>query len=359
MGSSEDIALVVNGKRFSGWESAKVACPLESIARSFELSVSDRWASNAQAWPIDDGDECKIMIGDDVVITGYVDERSPEYDAEGHTLTLTGSDKTAQLVDCSALLSAWEFRNVDVYKFVTKVCQPFAITVALQPVLIGKIPPVLKLSINVGEKSFGAIDQVCRLAGVLPLSDGDGEITLTRGDDGRAATSLIEGVNCKRVKAKFSSRNRYYKYLVLGQHQATDQFFGPEAAQVKGQCIDSNVKNKARVLVIRPEGNVTPDYAQRRAQWEMTTRAARADSVTVEIQGWRQANGDLWAPNLIVPVKLPRARVKGDMLISRVEFEVSSNGGRLTTLTLCRPDGFKPEPTVQADGLWKEISSGV
>jgi prophage tail gpP-like protein len=43
------------------------------------------------------------------------------------------------------------------------------------------------------------------------------------------------------------------------------------------------------------------------------------------------------------------------MLISQVTFE-AGDGGRVTTLTLRRPDAFKPEPQVSSDVLWKELS---
>lgn len=357
----DDITLTVNGKKYAGWETAKVTKSLESIAGTFELTVSDRWANGIQpmAWPFADGDECKITIGSDTVITGYIDDRNPEIDAESHTFAVSGRDKAGQLVDCDVWLPQWEFKNFDVYQFVKKLCATFSINVALDPPLIGKLPRADKLAISPGETYFAAIDQACRMVGVFPVSDGDGEITLSRGGFDRATTALIVGQNCKRVRGKFSAQNRFYRYVLLGQRQGSDQYFGPEAAHVKADCFDKDIKNQARVKIIRAEGNVTVAYAKARVQWEMAVRAARSDAVTVEVAGWRQQSGDLWPVNALVPVDFPEMRVKGDMLISQTEFSVSDKSGKITTLSLVRPDAFKPEPVMQSDGQWKELAPGV
>jgi prophage tail gpP-like protein len=67
-------------------------------------------------------------------------------------------------------------------------------------------------------------------------------------------------------------------------------------------------------------------------------------------------NGALWPINALVRVRSPKKlHVDGDMLISQVTFE-AGDGGRVTTLTLRRPDAFKPEPQVSSDVLWKELS---
>lgn len=352
-----DIVLTVNGKRYSGWESARVTKSIESISGSFLLSVSERWADQASDWEIDVDDECSVSVAGETVITGYVSARKPSYDSSGHTLEITGRDKTADLVDCSAFVGAHEFNNVDVYKFCKKICAPFGIKVSVQPGLT--FQSVGKVSFQVGEKAFHVIEELCRKAAVLPVAGDDGELFLTRAGEGRCSTALVEGQNILSLSAEYSVAERFRKYIVVGQQPATDEEFGASAAGVSGSAEDPNVSRASRLLVVHAEGGVSAGYAKRRAQWEASVRAARSSSVSVTVQGWTQANGELWPVNSLVRVKSPRARINGEMLISQVEYSVDSSGGTTASLSLKPPKAFLPEPQVAKDGLWKEISRGV
>jgi prophage tail gpP-like protein len=353
--------LTVGGARYSGWKTAKVTRGIESIAGSFDLSVSEKWANQDQRWPINDGDECSVSVAGKTVLTGYVDRRETEFDGSSHNVSVSGRDKTGDLVDCSALVDPpqWEFRTVTLKGFVEKICAPFGIPVSLQSGLALPKPPE-KYHVDPGATAFNAIEEACRVAGVLPIADGKGGLVLTRGASGRASTSLVEGQNMKSARVSFDSSGRFRRYIALGQQAATDENFGESAAAVRGTAEDPNVTRATRVLIVRPEGSVSAELAKKRAEWEATTRAARAGVVTVTVQGWTQGNGELWAPNLLVPVKSSRMQVDGDMLIVQVTHEVSDSAGTFTTLSLKRPDAFKPEPTgVEPDTHWKEIDKGV
>lgn len=356
--NDDDVALRVNGANYLGWKTVRITRSIESIAGTFELSVSERWANEGQAWPINEEDDCALLIGSDTVLTGYVDSREPEFSEDGEpSLSISGKDKSAALVECSADLGVWEFTNADLFKLVKKLCAPHGIKASVQPGLT--LPTVKKLAVDVGDTGFTVIEHACRMVGVLAISSGDGEIILTRPGDDRASTDLVQGANVKSAKGKFDASNRFSTYKLLGQHATSPDFFGEQAAHVIATATDPNVKRTARTMIVRPEGNVTADYAKRRVQWEATVRAARADFATVVVRGWRMGNGDLWPVNALVYVRLPRLRINGDMLISQVTHTANDTQGRLTEITLRRPDAFKPEPQVQGDGLWKEIAKGV
>jgi hypothetical protein len=95
-GARPEIKLKVNGREYAGWKTARVTRSIESVAGSFELGISERWSQDADPWPILEEDECSLSIGSEVLITGYVDERSPSFDATQHGLSITGRDKTGR-----------------------------------------------------------------------------------------------------------------------------------------------------------------------------------------------------------------------------------------------------------------------
>ncbi len=360
------VGLRVNGKEYRGWKTAQITRGIESISGSFELSVSERWATQAEPWPIRQEDECTLVIGSKKVITGWVDRRSPSYNASSHALSVSGRDASAALVDCSANpeLGAWEFKGVSVLTFCKRICQPFGISVSLQSGLTDEaLPkPPKKLSIDPGDTAVNAIESACRLAALLPVSDGLGGLVLTRaGAATRATTELVEGQNILSASAEFNAAERFHTYKVLGQHKGNNAFNGVSASSVKGTAVDLNVLRSTRVLIIRPEGNTTVEHAKKRAEWEATHRAARAMAVTVTVQGWTQGDGVLWPINSLVRVRSPKLGVDGDMLITEVTYSASADAGTTTALSLKRPDSFQPEPVIAAgsDGTWVEIRRGV
>jgi prophage tail gpP-like protein len=353
-----EIKLKVNGREYAGWKTARVTRSIESVAGSFELGISERWSHDADPWPILEEDECSLSIGSEVLITGYVDKRAPSFDATQHGLSISGRDKTGDLVDCSAVLTKWEYLNVSVLSFCKKVAEPFGISVTLQPGIIPSTSPK-KLSIDPGDSAFEAIEKACRIAGLLPVSDGQGGLLLTRAGRARASTALVQGENILAASGEYDATGRFYTYKVLGQHKGTDEFSGEPAATVRGSATDLNVRRTSRVLLVRPEGNVTTEQAKQRAAWEATVRAARSGAVSVTVQGWTQGNGALWPINTVVPVRSKMIGVDGDMLICAATYNISDSGST-TQLTLKSPGAFKPEPTVaKSNDYWKEIVHGV
>jgi prophage tail gpP-like protein len=355
------LTLRVNQKEFGGWKKVQVTRGIESISGSFELEVSDRWGEQLEPWAIGEEDECELVIDGVPVITGYVDRRSISYSASEHTLNVSGRDKTGALVDCSAYLEKWEFQNTPVLTLAERICEPFGITVTLQA---GTTPPATpaKLSIDPGDSAFEAIERSCRMAGLLPVADGVGGLVLTRAGETRALTELIEGQNILAASANYDATGRYRNYYVLGQHRGTDEHNGTAATEVKAFAEDENVKRVERVLLIRPEGNVTVAHAKKRAEWEAIVRASRADAVTITVQGWTQGDGTLWPVNSTVKVLSPLLGINGRMLITEVTYSLDE-AGMITRLTLKRPDAFLPEATVplttSGSNYWKELVGGV
>lgn len=384
-----DIALKVNGKAYAGWKSVRVTRGIEAVCGSFDLAVTDRWADQATPWPIVEEDECVLTVGGVPIITGYVDKRSLSYGPEDHTLRVSGRDRTGMLVDCSAVLKSWEFHNLPVHVLAQRLADPFGIPVTTAPGLVASVSiatgkstgavsssggtgkrgglgvpkPPAKFTVDPGESAFEVLDRACRMAGVLPVSDGAGGLLITRTGATRAATALVEGQNILSASADYDAAARYAKYVVSAQHQGTDQWFGASAAGVKGTASDATVRRTARVLYIRPEAGMTREAANVRAAWEAKVRAARCDTVSVTVQGWTQGDGTLWPVNALVQLRSPLLGMNTEMLITQVTYALDE-GGEIATLNLKRPDAFLPEPTVTApgaggSGVWKEIRNGA
>jgi len=332
-----DVVLQSGGKDLSGWTSVRVRRSLEHVAGDFTLSIS-------APVELDEGDEAAIRIGRETLLVGYVDRRTVSFSADQHTVEVSGRDKTGDLVDCSADLRKWTWRNISVLDFARQVAAPFGVGVTAQ---LGAVPaePVEELSIDPGDSAYEAIERACRGAALLPVADGLGGLVLTRAGAQVTRESLIEGRNLLGGTATVDRTGRFRRYKVRGQHAGSDSLSGATAATVTGEAQDLG-SAPARVLIVRAEGNVTRARAKTRAEWEATVRAARAVEVTLTVQGWTQAGGLLWPVNALVHVRSPTLGLDGQMLITGAVFQLDSSTGTTTELTCRLPGAFQPEPLI-------------
>lgn len=358
--ADDQVSLLVNGFRYTGWKSIRVTRTIEGLTGSFALDVSDRWGGLSEPWPIVEGDECTVQIGGETVITGFVDKRSLKANATSRTLSYSGRDRAEDVVDCSVLIAdtstkghKWTYRNIDIAAFTTAIAGQHGIKVSVQPGLTFAKDPLLVA--HPGETGFEAIKRAAGSSGVIVVSDGAGGILITRSGTSRT-TALVEGANIKEASIDYDAVDRFHTYLISSQPPGTDDASG-ESLRVEATATDADVLRTNRVLVIRPDKGMDTATARRRADWEARNRAAKSATAMVTVQGWRQTpGGALWPVNVITHVSAPRMiGVDGDMLISQVDFTVGEEG-TLTQLRLVRPDAFEPEPQtaiVSGEGAWK------
>jgi prophage tail gpP-like protein len=353
-----DVRLRVNGRDYAGWKSATVERSIEALAGGFHLEVSERWGPG-EPWPIVKEDECAVLLEGEQVISGHVSKINLAISAEDRSVAIEGKDRAAGLVQCSALLDTWEFKNIPLLGFAKKLLDPYGISVSLAP---GVSPaPLSKISVDPGDSAFEALERACRMSALLAVSDGNGGVTLMRPGPRATTTELVQGRNILSGSSSFDAEEQFRTYSVLGQHAGSDEHSGKRAS-VKASATDMSVRRGERTLLVRAEGNATTAQAKTRAEWEATTRFARADEATITVQGWTQDSGALWPVNALVRVRAPGLRMNGFLLITRTRFSLDESGFR-TELSLKPPNAFLPEPVIPENptpaNYWKEIQNGV
>lgn len=356
-----DLQLVVDGTRYGSWKSQRVTRTIESLSGSFAVDFHDRW-QDGPARPIVEGAAVRAEIDGEVVLDGYVNHRDKHADASGRRLAVSGRDRAAEIVDCSAVLDKWTYYNVNALEFAKKLVAPFGLKVTQQPGLV--LPKVKKLVVSPGDTVYETIKRAVGDEGALIVSDGAGGIRITRAGAARAA-ALIEGDNIETVDLSGDAADRFHEYRIATQSAGTDEASG-DATRVQASAFDEGVTRASRTLLIRPDKGYSVADARKRADWEARIRAAKSTSVTVGVVGWRQPrNGLLWVPNALTYVKSPNlVEYEGDLLITQVDYTISE-GGQVTLLKLVRPDAFTPEPTKatvkggDAFGGWPELKKGA
>ncbi|KIU47535.1 baseplate protein [Pseudomonas putida] len=334
------VTLSVNGLDYRGWKKVSISAGIERQSRDFKLDVTWRWPGQADEIPIRQGDHCVVKIGDDLALTGYIFGTPVSYDSKQVTRSIQGRSLTADLVDCSAINKPGQWKGQTVHQIVQDLAWPYGVRVFSQ---VADTSKLAEHAIEPGETVFESIDRLLTLSRLLSTDDTRGRLVIIRpGSAGRAVDRLELGQNILTGDAALDFSGVFSDYKVTGQRSGTDDAFGAKASEVQAAVTDPRAARK-RVLVIHESGQMTPDLAAARANWERGNRMGKALTLNYKVQGWRQSNGALWLPNMIVRVVDPLIGIDRDMLISEIEYSLDE-GGTVANLTVAPPDAFDPEP---------------
>lgn len=348
------VTLSVNGLDFQGWKSVRIEAGIERIARSFELSVTDKWPGSAeQVRRVKPGDLCEVSIGGDLVCTGYVDATPIDYDAHGVTIMVRGRSKTGDLVDCSADNTPGQWKGLTADAIAQKLTGQYGINVIPEAATGAAITDH---QIQQGETAFESLDRLARLRQMLVTDNESGDVVLASpGSGGSASTALELGENILSASAGFDFTDVYSSYTVKGQKTGTDDAFGTAAAQSTGTAVDGNIKRR-RVLIVRQSGQADSDTCQKRAAYEQQVRAAKAGEIRYRVVGWRQNGGALWRPNLTVSVTDDIMQVNSSLLITEVIYTLDDSG-MIAELVVMPLGAFATEPETKAKATKRKQST--
>lgn len=341
---TDTLALLVAGERHEGWSEVDVTIGLEQIAGGFAISLTEKWLDDdgsAHERPVDPGAACRVELAGEVVIDGYIDASTAAMSDDGHRISIQGRDKTADLVDSSAVHEPDEWRGETLEEVVRRLAAPFGVPVTMKADAGAPFGDPNPFKVQQGEAAFDAIDRACRLRGVLPVPDGKGGLLLTRGDPEGAAEALTEGENIEAAEVAIDHSGRFSKYTVKAQSAGSDGFYGEEAASPKAEASDGGIKRYRPMMII---AEVAGADVQVRANWEANVRAARSRTVSVTVSGWRQGSGGIWRINRTTPVDLPSLGIKETLLIVETRFTKDPDQGTHTHLKLMAKDAFRPAP---------------
>lgn len=333
---ADPLILKVGGQQFEGWKGVDLRRGLDSLSGSFSVGLTDRWEGHPERWDIEAGSACSVYIGDDLVMTGWIDTAEYDEDAETHPIKFSGREKTADLIDCSAISTpgAWSGRKLE--QIAGELTKPFGIS-AIAVADTGEAFP--KFQLQQGETVAAALERMTRLRGLLMVTNAQGDLEFRRPGDKVAGYTLKEGENCLSIGFRNDVTERFSDYLVKGYAGGKD---GP-AARPKSAATDAGTPRYRPLLIVDSE-QATAGSLLKRAQWEATVRAARTRSATVKVSGWRTEDGELFEPDRLVKVTGRDVGVDQELLVSEVQFSASEEQGQKTVLTLAPKEAFSLEP---------------
>lgn len=333
------LELLIDGQRYDGWQQITVQRAVEQTASAFGLGVTERWAGNAEAWRIAPGAECRLLIDDEVVLSGYSDAFTAGLRGSNRDVGVDGRARTADLIDSSAIHPGGQFRGLDAAGVARTLCEPFGIAVKSE-IDAGAITD---LQLQQGEACVDVLQRMSRQQGFLFGDTPEGDLRLYRAGTARADDALVEGENILAASIGLDASAMHSEYRVKGQQAWVPGLSGEDVASPASGRVVSSRPMRHRPLLLTAESQSHPGWAQKRAEWEARRRSAQALSVSVTVQGWRQSGGALWRENQLVSVRSPALGLDRDLLIAGIEYSLGPEG-TLTRMRLTHREAFEPEP---------------
>jgi prophage tail gpP-like protein len=337
---SNDLKLVVGTSQLSGWTRVRVSRGVERCPSDFEIEMTEKYPGQPFDITVQPGDACQVMIGADLVITGYVDRVSPSLDPRTHSITVSGRGKCQDLVDCAAEWPGGQILGSSVLDIATKLASYYGITVSCTGEAGSGIP---QFNLMLGETAYDVIERICRYRALLPYEGVDGNLILGAIGTMQAANGFTEGINVEKAKAIFSIDQRYSEYLAF--LQSVDVFTDTgDGGNLFATVNDPTVLRHRRRVIIAEAGGGGRDVAIQRANWECARRYGRSFVVALTTDSWRDSAGALYTPNTLVPLALPTLKVTGKTwVVSDVTYMRDENGTR-ASLMIMPQTAFYPEP---------------
>ena len=350
----DEVSIRVKGVDFKGWESVTITRSCEAIPNAFSLTASSEYLQGEALTGTRPEQECEIYIGNDIVITGWIDRRSISIDANNDRVTISGRGKTRNLVDCSTAfwvdpdLQGGQLRATDMVDLATQVSKYYK--VAVRAAVEGdRGPPIVAIQVSLNETPYQIIESCARYTAFLVYEDAKGMLVLDRVGKVPMASGFNMPGNIEVINAERSTDGRYSEYYVVW-NPVNNYIQVNEKANQRAYAKDDEIKaieNRLKVMAMSAvvPADVMPDFGQRMADWERNRRYGRSQAAMITCDSWRDEKGELWQPNRLARIEAPRADIVGaDWIIGTVTYRKDLSGTH-TDLVLMPPLAFSPEPS--------------
>ncbi|MBI6944198.1 hypothetical protein JET76_23005 [Pseudomonas putida] len=340
------VKILVNNQVLTGWQDVRVTRGIERLPSDFNVTMADVVPAEMQAIMVRPGDSLQLYIGDDLVITGYVDKYMPGYSARQHLIRLCGRSRCADLVDCSAEWPGGQISGANAQVIAQKLASVYGkpgegINVTTS---IPDLPFIPQFNLFLGESAFEIIERISRYSAALVYDLPDGGLHLSRVGTAIAAGGVSEGANVQSAWLDASCDGVYSEYVAMLQSMEVLSDLG-DGGNVYYTATDPNLNRHRRLYMIAETGIGGLDTLKQRAEWEAARRYGRSLVVRVEVDTWRDADGKLWEPNTLVPVHLPGLKLPSvNLLLGEVTYTLDDERGHIAELTLMPPNAFLPQP---------------
>ena len=334
--AKNQVSLKISGKVYYGWLSVSVKVAIESLARSFSLSLTPQSNQDSKEQiKVVPGDSVELFIGDDIVLTGFVTKISENYSGLTKQLTIEGSSKTIDLVECCIPDSGpYSYKKQKPIAILEAVAAHYGIDVVEGVKKEDLIDATFSPEGKIGDE----LTKLLRKSNLLLTDDEKGRLVLAAAGSAKSCDSDIKtGVNVLAASRVVDQKKLFKRYVLLGQGTNPTSERSSKDYQLKAFSEDSSVRSRVSTMV--QTGNAIEAELQARVALIKEYSRATSESLAYTVQGWRQKSGKLWPVNAFVKVNDTNFGIKKEYLITGLEYSLSASG-MTTKLELKSPNAY-------------------
>ena len=324
---------------YPDWDTIHIHKSMLKLAGSFAVGGNNLYESDASRWRLFMGESASININNQDAIQGYIDNIETDHSASSSFIEINGRDKTSDLVDCTFNETNKEFKKLTIADILKRLCDPFNINLLIensaQSLISEKID---SFQANEGEFISSIINRLCTTNGVIPISTGDGNLTITTATQVRSTDIIAD--NILNSSAKYVDYDRYSNYLVKGYGLGNDDKDMSSYIHPNGLSIDNSIRN--RTMTAFSDIATTDKKCVDMANFEARKRAGLSRTYEYTVENWTQSDGALWNINNLVDVDDVKNELKDTMLIYELDFYLrqGEDVGTYSVIKVCHPDTF-------------------
>ena len=193
----------------------------------------------------------EVLIGDELVITGWVEATPVRYDARSVSTGIAGRSLTADLIDCAA--EPTQFNGRSLVQIAQALAAPFGIEVVNSGAPSGVIPDVQP---DHGETVIEVINKILGQQQALVYDDPHGRLVIGGIGSTRAHTALVLGkTSFPAIRRRVSGSG--FCLPVAGQRAGNDDDFGEATTTALRARTEDAFIARYRPMYIRQTGQAT------------------------------------------------------------------------------------------------------
>lgn len=354
------VFLEVNGKRYEGFTDINVSRSIENLSGQFSFSTTVK--ENSELVIQNDlkvQDEVRVYIDDNLVLTGYIEQLNISYSGSDHSISVSGRDKTGDLIDSSA--KPIKYIQTNFIKLVKAILSDNGYSNIKVINNIGTLP-----ILNVGSSSNSSnledgdsakvdtsasvasfLDNYAKKIQVLLISDKDGNINVTNEGSELSKGSLISTVDQSNILSANINVSSIDRFRYIEIHSQGDNSSFTETAAIQTAVVtDNDIRNPRRKLISVNTASQASTL-EKIGKWNVNIRRAKGLRYNCTVQGYYSSDDtdSIWLPNTLVEIRDDRCQINGQFLIQGVTYRRSLQGS-FTDLSIVQRGAFSVEPPI-------------
>jgi prophage tail gpP-like protein len=341
------VLLTDDGLMLTGWKAVRISRSIEVATSSFELTCSAD--ANTLKLVGREGAPAKISIGDDVVLSGFIETIEQTLTPKAHVITLTGRGRLADMVDCSCRIDKVN-ANTTLTALCAAITAPYGVSVFVPPngtqAILDQLPVLPRQLVSITETAWEVIERYARYCGLLVFESEEGELTISTAGTELGASGVALGQNIEAIVCTKSTLGTFSTFnAVLSAYSAGADDEGVTNLPVV-TVVAKNSTGRFRPTYFVSEQSATDRrFVEKRVNWMASRSYGRSRRVRVLVDNWRDASGSPWIPNTNYPVSADTVGVPENtiLLLAEVTFILDKLGTH-AELVFGPRQGFLPEP---------------